>query len=35
MKLYTSDNTELIEVTAVTAHKDGMQLEAPSRVLCR
>lgn len=27
MKLYTPDNTELFEVTAVAPHKDGVQLE--------
>lgn len=27
MKLYTPDNTELIEVTAVTQHADGIQIE--------
>ena len=27
MKLYTPDNTELIEVTSVTAHEDGVQVE--------
>jgi hypothetical protein len=27
MKLYTPDNTELIEVTSVTMHEDGVQIE--------
>ena len=27
MKLYTPDNTELIEVTSVTPHEDGVQIE--------
>lgn len=27
MKLFTPENTELIEVTAVTVHKDGLQLQ--------
>jgi hypothetical protein len=27
MRLYTPDNTELIEVTSVTPHADGVQVE--------
>ena len=27
MKLYTPDNAELIEVTAIIPHEDGIQLE--------
>ena len=27
MKLYTPENTELIEVTSVTPHKDGVQVQ--------
>jgi hypothetical protein len=26
MRLYTPDNTELIEVTSVTPHKDGVEV---------
>ena len=27
MKLYTPDNSELIEVTAIVPHEDGIQVE--------
>ena len=27
MKLFTPENTELIEVTSVTPHKDGVQVQ--------
>lgn len=27
MKLFTPENTELIEVTSVTSHKDGVQVQ--------
>ena len=27
MKLFTPDNTELIEITSVSPHEDGLQIE--------